>query len=144
MKTQILTLRASEEQSVGTVTGAGVRYDDQGGSRIIYREALVMLNVLEAATAVGDTLDVYIDTSPDGGNTWINIGHFAQILGNGGAKKQVMALKSDNPGATAVADVTSDAAAGATRQFGIGDRLRYRGVCSTSGVFTYAVTAMVK
>ena len=143
MKTQIITLRASALQSVGTATGSAVVYG-ASGSGAAFREALVLLNVTAAATASGDTLDVYIDVSPDGGTTWFNVGHFAQILGNGGAVKKVMALRADNPGTSATIDVTSDCAAGVTRQYGICDRMRYRGVVSTSGVFTYAVTAMLK
>lgn len=140
-QTQILTLRASAAQATaGTVTGTGQVF------RQPMREATVLLNVSAAGTAAGDTLDVYVDTSPDGGTTWVNIGHFTQVLGNGGAKKFVMALRSDNPGATAVADVTSDAAAGATRQYGINDRLRYRGIVAetTAATFTYSVTAFIK
>lgn len=140
---EIVTLRASAAQAAaGTVTGTGVTF------RKPWTEALVMLNVTAAATDANDTLDVYVDTSPDGGTTWINVGHFTQVLGNGGAKKFVMALKNDNPGASAVTDVTSDAAAGATRQYGIADRLRYRGVVvdptGSNVSFTYAVTAFLK
>ena len=139
--TQILTLRASAQQAgAGTVTGTGQTF------RQPMREATVLLNVTAAATDATDTLDVYIDTSPDGGTTWVNIGHFAQVTGNGGAKKYVMALRSDNPGATAVIDVTSDAVAGATRQYGINDRLRYRGIVAqtNAGAFTYSVKAFTK
>lgn len=139
---QILTLKSSGAQTAGTVNGTGVTFAKA------WTEAMVMLNVTAAATASNDTLDVYIDTSPDGGTTWVNVGHFTQVLGNGGAKKFVMALKNDNPGASAVIDVTSDASAGATRQYGIADRLRYRGVVvdptGSDGSFTYAVTAFVK
>lgn len=91
-----------------------------------WEQMIVTLDVTAAATEAGDTFDVYIDTSFDGGTTWLNIGHFTQVLGNGGAKKFVMAFKNDNPGASAVYNVTSDAAAGATRQTGFGDRIRYR------------------
>ena len=55
-----------------------------------------------------------------------------------------MALNSSNAGATAVTDVTSDAGVGATRQYGIGDRLRSRSVVAGTGSFTYAVTAFLK
>lgn len=111
-----------------------------------WRTAQIVLAVTAAATAVGDTLDVYIDTSPDGGTTWINIGHFTQVLGNGGAKSFVMALGPDNPGASAVTATTSDASAGATRQYGINDRLRSRSVIVSSSApsFTYSVKAYLK
>ncbi len=142
MKTAIKTLRASGAQLVGTETGAEVKLQK------VFKEALILLDVTAAATAVDDTLDVYIDVSPDGGTTWVNVGHFTQVLGNGGTKKYVMALLADNPGASAVFDVTSDASAGATRQIGIADRLRMRGVVvDPSGAdasFTYAVKAFLK
>jgi hypothetical protein len=128
------------------VTQAGTQTLTQTGVvlREAFREATVLLNVTAAATLVGDTLDVYIDTSCDGGTTWHNIGHFTQVLGNGGTKKFVMALRSDNPGASAVTDVTSDAAAGVTRQYGINDRLRARAITAGTGSFTYTVTALAK
>lgn len=137
---QILTILASGtvQAGAGTVTGAAAVM------REAWREATIVLNVTAASTLVGDTLDVYIDTSADGGTTWHNIGHFTQVLGNGGAKKVVMALRSDNPGGTAVVDATADAAVGVTRQFGICDRLRYRGVEVGTGSFTYGITAFLK
>lgn len=139
---QIITLATAGtiHAAATTVTGTAVVF------REAWKEATVILNVTAAATGAGDTFDCYIDTSPDGGTTWVNIGHFTQVLGNGGAKKFVMALRSDNPGATAVADVTSDAAAGATRQYGINDRLRYRSIVAsaTAPSFTFGITAFLK
>ena len=135
--TQVVALRASAAQTAST-TETGVKFKN------VYKEAQILLNVTSAATLVGDTLDVYIDSSPDGGTTWFNVGHFTQVLGNGGAKKFVMALNPANAGTTAVIDVTSDAVAGATRQYGISDRLRSRSVVVGTGSFTYAVTAFLK
>ncbi len=139
-KSQVLNILAAGtvQAGAGTVTGTGVVF------REAWRESAIQLTVSAAATLAGDTLDVYIDTSADGGVTWYNVGHFTQVLGNGGAKKFIMALRSDNPGASAVSDVTADAAAGATRQFGIGDRLRYRGIEVGTGSFTYGIVAMLK
>lgn len=140
--TKIETLRASAAQAAaGTVTGTAVILAQK------YNELVAQLVVSAAATDVGDTLDVYIDTSFDGGTTWVNLGHFTQVLGNGGAKTFVLAIKNDNPGATAVYDVSADAAAGATRQIGFGDRIRYRGVmvdADADGSFTYEVKAFLK
>lgn len=143
MKTAIETLRASATVATATTqTGTAVKMQR------VFTEALILLDVTAAATEADDTLDVYIDVSPDGGSTWVNVGHFTQVLGNGGTKKFVMALRSDNPGASAVFDVTSDASAGATRQIGIADRIRYRGVTvdptGTNVSFTYSVTAFLK
>ena len=136
---QALTLRASAAVSTAkTDTGAIQGYNAPA------KEALVVLNVTSAATLVGDTLDVYVDVTPDGGTTWLNVGHFTQVLGNGGAKKYVMALNSANAGTSAITDVTSDAAAGATRQYGIGTGMRYRGITVGTGAFTYSVTGYIK
>lgn len=137
-RSETITLRASAAEAA-SATQAGVVF------RQPWREATVVLTVSAAATGAGDTLDVFVDTSADGGTTWHNVGHFTQVLGNGGAKKFVMALRSDNPGATAVVDATSDLAAGATRQYGINDRLRSRSVIAGgTAAFTYQVKAFCK
>lgn len=141
-RSQIITLAAAGTVHAGasTVNGTGVVF------REAFREAMIVLDVTAAAAASGDTLDVYIDTSPDGGTSWINVGHFTQVLGNGGAKKFVMALRADNPGASAVTDVTSNASAGVTRQYGITDRLRYRSIVASASApsFTFGITAFLK
>ncbi len=113
-----------------------------------WKELMVQLDVTAAATDATDTLDVYIDMSIDGGTRWNNLIHFTQVLGNGGAKTFVAVIKNDNPGASAVFATTSDAAAGATRQIGFGDRIRVRSVsvdASTQNVsFTFSVKAFLK
>jgi hypothetical protein len=55
----------------------------------LYDSAVFLLSVSAAATEVGDTLDVYVQSSPDGGTTWDDFIHFTQVLGNGGAKKHL-------------------------------------------------------
>ena len=139
---QSLTLRTSGAQATaGTVTGTAVDLAAPG------RELSVQLIVSAAATDTVDTLDVYVDTSFDGGTTYVNIGHFTQVLGDGGAKTFVMSFCNANPGTSAVVNVTSDAAAGATRQIGWGSKLRYRGVmvdADADGSFTYELKAFVK
>ena len=114
----------------------------------IYREMILQLDVTAAATDVGDTLDVYVDMAIDGGLKWCNIVHFTQVLGNGGAKTFHAIIKNDNPGASAVFATTSDAAAGATRQVGFGNNLRYRAVTVDAGTanvsFTFTLKAFLK
>ena len=113
-----------------------------------WHELMVQLDVTAAATDVGDTLDVYVDMSIDGGTKWNNLLHFTQVLGNGGAKTFVAVIKNDNPGASAVFATTADAAAGATRQIGFGDRLRFRSTLVDAGTqnasFTYSLKAFLK
>lgn len=113
-----------------------------------FQELMLQLDVTAAATDVGDTLDVYVDMSIDGGTKWHNLVHFTQVLGNGGAKTFVAVIKNDNPGASAVFATTADAAAGATRQIGFGNKLRYRSVVVDAGTqnasFTFTLKAFLK
>lgn len=123
----------------------GLGYAITGGQ---YTKMMLELAVTAAATDVGDTLDVYVDTSLDNGVTWFNLGHFTQVLGNGGAKKYIMVIGEDNAGATAVYETSADAAAGATRQIGFGNRLRFRAVSVDTGTlncsFNYSLIALLK
>jgi len=109
--------------------------------------ALAVLNVTAAATDVGDTLDVYLDTSFDGGVSFINIGHFTQVLGNGGVKKFIMSFKA-TPITTANSVVfTADQAASAALQIGFGDRFRFRTVtvdADGDATFTYSLDLFLK
>lgn len=91
-----------------------------------YKEAVFTLDVTAAATDAGDTLDVYLDTSFDNGATFVNIGHFTQLAGNGGAKRYIMAFKSAPIAASNSVLATSDQAAAAALQIGFGTRFRYR------------------
>ena len=40
------------------------------------------LNVTVAQTDASDTLDVFIETTLDGGTTYVAVGHFGQVAGN--------------------------------------------------------------
>lgn len=50
---------------------------------------IFLLDVTAAATEAGDTLDVYIQSSIDGGTTWDDFVHFTQVIGTGGARKHL-------------------------------------------------------
>jgi len=95
---------------------------------------VVLLSVADASTTdAGDTLDVYVDLSPDGGTTWVNAIHFTQRAGNAaGAVKEVAVLDSASAAAT-VTDVTSDAASGAVRPYVFGNAIRARWAIVDSG-----------
>lgn len=112
-------LRASGAQTAtpGTETGDAVKFQR------IYAEGIFILDVTALADDVDDTLDVYIDTSYDGGISWVNIIHFTQVLGNGTAKKEVAHIDEHT---TSIINVTADAASGAVRALELGDRVRYR------------------
>lgn len=111
------------------------------------KEAQILLDVTAAGSAADDTLDVYVDTTLDGGTTWINVVHFTQVLGNGGAKKFGATLAPQSAVATAPVALTADAAAGAVRPGFLGNQLRARyTIVAGAGThaFTFSVTAFAK
>lgn len=138
-----VTLAAS---TTDAVAGAGKTLTAVTGLGI-YKQLEILLNVTAAAAAAGDTLDVYIDTSIDGGTSIVNVAHFTQVLGNGGAKKFYATLDPSNPG-TAVIAVGSDCAAGVVRPSFFGDWMQVRYTIVDGGAhgqsFTFAVTAYGK
>lgn len=113
-----------------------------------FTELIVVADLTAAATDATDTLDIYIDTSFDGGATFVNIGHFTQMLGNGGAKKFIMSFKSNPIAAANCVAFGTDQAASAALQIGFGDRIRYRTVAvdasTQNASFTYSLKAFFK
>lgn len=112
-----------------------------------YNLAVAVLDVTAAATDVGDTLDVYLDTSFDGGASFVNIGHFTQVLGNGGAKKYIMSFKANPITASNSVLATTDQSAAAALQIGFGDRFRYRAVtvdADADATFTFSLKLFLK
>lgn len=113
-----------------------------------YRQAQILLDVTAAASAAGDTLDVYIDTSMDGGIVWNNVVHFTQVLGNGGAKQFWAVIDPGGAPAATVTAIVTDAAAGVVRPSMLGDQLRVRSTLVDGGAhgqtFTYSVKALLK
>lgn len=80
------------------------------------------LNCTVQAADVGDKLDVYVQTSLDGGSTWVDIVHFTQILGNVGAAK-VYYAKVENAAALTEFETGTALGAAAHRDF-LGTHLR--------------------
>ena len=110
-----------------------------------FTQVLFLLDVTAAATAVDDTLDVFVDCSYDGGSTWINAVHFTQVLGNGGAKREVAKVTNgvlNDP--DAVLPIASDASAAVVRNIGVAPLYRYRSTIVDSDTddasFTYSLT----
>ena len=136
MLTKIEEIRASAAQTVGTETGSAIKFQKN------WHQVTFILDITALATEVDDTLDIYIDTSYDGGVSWVNVGHFSQALGNGSAAKHVMLV---HEAVNSEIDVTSDVAAGSVRNLALGDRIRYRGVVvdptGSNGSFTYSIKA---
>ena len=95
-----------------------------------------------AASAVDDTLNVYVQTKLDGTN-YVDVVAFTQILGNGGAKRYIAKV---TPGAVAetMFENASALAAGSVRNLGGDDwRVRYV-VVNGAGthIFSFTVTAV--
>lgn len=100
-----------------------------------------VLDVTSAASAVDDTLDVYVQTKLDGTN-WVDVVHFTQVLGNGGAKRYVAKLA---PAAQAQAEFENGTALGAAAVRHLaGDEWRVRAVIANGAgthLFSFTVTA---
>ena len=122
---------------------------DSGSQALVGRftglaAAQFLLNVTAAATDATDTLDVYIQSSPDAGTTWDDFVHFTQVLGNGGAKKFVAywnALVAPDAELAAPADA---AMAAGVKQGPIGEILRVKWVvvdaAADDASFTFSVS----
>jgi hypothetical protein len=134
---EYFTLRASAVTAATAGTN-GTAYTLSGERLVI----MLYMSVTALATDVGDTLDVYVDISPDGGTTWINAVHFPQQLGTGAAVKYVATLEA-TAGMTAPLVVTADAAVNVVRQGILGSQIRARYVmvdADADGNFTWSLT----
>lgn len=129
------TLAASAARTVGA-TGASVLLTGY------WKRLLCVLDVTASGTAAGDTLDVYVDVSPDG-SKWIPAVHFAQQAGNGAAKTEYAVLDPSNPGADTVV-ATSDPAAGKVRAGVFGKYVRARWAVVDAGGHAQSHTFSVK
>ncbi|MCC7139779.1 MAG: hypothetical protein IT460_15255 [Planctomycetes bacterium] len=99
-----------------------------------------VLDVTEAATDVGDTLDVFVQALL--GSTWVDVAHFTQVLGNGGAKRYVAKVCAGV--AEAMFSDASALAAGSVRHV-VGDAWRARWVivdADADASFTFSVVAV--
>lgn len=134
--------------TVTTVVGAislGVNGLSAYTPPLQFNTAAFDLNLTAAATDAGDLLDVLVDTSMDGGTTWINIVHYTQLLGNGGAKRETMVISPTGNVGTAPLNTAADlAAAGVRHVLGSQYRVRYVQVDADSdAVFTFTVKMRV-
>jgi hypothetical protein len=101
----------------------------------------LQLDVTAAANVAGDTLDVFVQTTIDGTN-WVDIAHFTQVLGNGGAKRYFSKILA----AAALTEFENGAALAAAAQRAIvGDQYRVRWAVVDGGAhgqsFTFSVSA---
>jgi hypothetical protein len=134
-----ITLAASAAR---TASASGTTFPIAAG-RSRFMVACIVADA--STTDAGDTLDVYVDLSPDGGTTWVNAIHFTQRAGNAvGAKTEVAVLDSASA-STSVVDVTTSANSGAVRPYVFGNAIRARWAIVDSGdhnsSHTFGVTA---
>jgi hypothetical protein len=107
-----------------------------------------MLNVTNADTDANDTLNVYIQESPDGGTTWNDIISFNQIIGTDSAVKKLAIINAEGGAETEIATVQDAAlAAGSVRQGPICPMIRPKWVIVDGGsdadqTFTFSITAI--
>ena len=104
--------------------------------------ALFQLAVTAAATAAGDTLNVYIQHSGDNGTTWDDFLSFTQVLGNGGVKNFIAGQTEEGATPAALHPVADGSlAAGTVNQGPLGDlwRVKWVVVNGTAASFTFAV-----
>lgn len=106
------------------------------------------LDVTVAGTDAGDLLDVWLQTTHDGGTTWQDVLRFTQVLGNGGAKKHQAEWTRDvTPEAEMAAPTDITMAAGVTQGKVLGTDLRLKwtvtDVSTDDASFTFSVSGNV-
>lgn len=133
------TLQASAAQTA-TSTGTTPVYALPAMEKPV-NGVVFMLDLTAAATESGDLLDVYIQTIYDATN-WVDIVHFTQCAGNGGAKRYYVKVNADV--AQAMFENGAALGAGAIRNL-IGKQFRVRWTIVDAGTanasFTFSVTA---
>jgi len=104
----------------GTVNGTPVTGLD------IYTLATILLTISAKTMDASTTLDVYLQYSPDGGTTWDDIAHFAQVTSAAiGGGTYVLFLNANGPAAVdRVTDAAATLAANSVRSIDWCDRLR--------------------
>lgn len=135
---EAITLLASAARTATSTGEAAVNVQD-----IVPRPARGMvfcLDVTAAATDAGDLLDVYVQAKI--GDNWVDVVHFTQVLGNGGAKRYYSGIAAG----AAVTEFENAAALGAAASRGIlGKELRVRYTVTDAGAdnasWTFSVTA---
>lgn len=100
------------------------------------------LDVTEAATEAGDTLDLKVQTKIDGTN-WVDVVAFTQVVGNGGAKRHIAKIASN--AALTMFENANALSAGNVRNI-IGDEWRCSWAITDASTdnasFTFSVTAI--
>lgn len=134
-----VTLLASAARTT-TVTGDAVTLLP-GLARGPERGIAFVLDVTAAATDVGDTLDVKVQTML--GANWVDVAAFTQVLGNGGTKRHFCKIVATEP--QAVFENGTALTAGTVRHL-LGAEWRAIGTIVNAGTvdvsFTFSVVAI--
>lgn len=133
----VVTLVASAARTAdGTSTAVRLPGVDVSGIAFV-------MDLTNAATDAGDTLNIFVQTKIDGTN-WVDVCHFTEILGNGLDTLRFVAKVSAGEPLTMFENATALAAA-AVRHL-LGDEWRVRWAIVDSGnanqTFTFSVTAI--
>jgi len=112
-----------------------------------YQEAMFLLEVTAAAAAGGDTLDVFVQTTfdpaPQASSVWIDIVHFAQIIGTATPPKRYIDKVIANQAQAEFENGSALAASGVRHIFG--DAYRVKVTVVDGGAhgqsFTFSVTS---
>ena len=126
-----------------TESGTSSEYRMAPGLKALF----FLLDVTAAATDAGDSLNVYIQESPDGGTTWNDIASFAQFVGNSAAANQLAVINCEAAAENEIGATKDGAlAAGSVRQGPAASYLRAKYVIVDSGDgdqgFTFSIVMM--
>jgi hypothetical protein len=133
----------SAQQTLAAVTTAGAVSSTNTASIAIQRSEngiVLVCDLTAAATDVGDTLDLKVQTQL--GGLWVDVTYFTQMLGNGGTKRFAAKLMSQT--AFALGDIAGALTAGNIRHL-VGDAWRVNYVvvdANANSAFTFAVYAI--
>jgi hypothetical protein len=118
----MLTLLASAAR-----TESGTSVVNEALSRTLAEaaRALFLLEVTAAATAAGDTLNVFIQSSIDG-TVWDDFVHFTEVVGDAGAKKYTASWSALLTPTTAMGAPADGALAAGVKQGSVGTQFRVK------------------
>src|SRR5438552_2200523 len=113
----------------------GLQYADSG---------VFVLDVTAAAAAAGDKLDVFVQSSADGGKIWNDFIRFTQVLGNGGAKQFQAYWNRTTPPSSLLAAPVDGAMSAGVVQGPIGNLLRTVWLVTDGGAHGQSFTFRVR
>lgn len=101
-----------------------------------------LLNVTALGVGVGDTLNVYVQSTIDGGTTYNDFVSFTQVLGNGGVKKFEADWNGLQGPTTPLGAPADGALSAGVKQGPIGSGLRVKWtIAGGTATFTFSLVA---